>query len=840
MPPSSGYYAAKIRKNALELVVCDLVREKEATCSRLPKDALSSAITGLASVGVVISRGALQQRIKREYLERNVLTSHSHDEGPLPQSIQFEEESISSLSSISDQSPRALNVPPQAAGRPHGSSVGNMKKKEKDEKACVAVIAVEYAAKIAEVNRMSGKKRIPKGWLSELIDRKKKEFGVVKRISRKTIETRRRRGRLNPDHRGTSSPMGQAEEALVQICIQMGKFRQPLSVAEAIASANDLIKNTAVGESVVRFQEERRVCSDETVGTLTRGWWRGFLARHSERIGTKRGERFACNRAEWTNARNIKQMYDVIYDEMIDAGIASMLEIPIFTDRNGNEVAEGEKFGEIQAMVITKPAYLLFADESGFNTSQQKDGNVGGTKFVVECATVPQSTSAHTDHRFTMLPFTSASGEAVCCVMIFQSDTEQVPQLWRTGLDHGPGLVRKEDGSIDIEDNLGEGKSYPGGPKCFYNGKTVQCLTYASKSGGISGLILVQILSEFDKIDLFPRVPGLMPMLVIDGHQSRLDPLFIEYVNNARHRWKVCLGVPYATTLWQVGDASEQNGKAKIEWYREKAHLVKWKTQHNFRCSIDPEDIMPLVNKIFHKSYGNVNANLKAVADRGWYPANRKLLDHPSLHTVEDVPPTLNVEDGMGASILDRMIHHRSRSEGARKAAEKRKRTHDSVMANIRDSRRLTAGILTSNGVHSLDDPDFLGPFRQRQKDRAEKLDKSTKGKRDKVLKSVRAVKGLRDKYGHERTHLFAKCSKDECGAYLQYKKGQGGGGTKDVAMPKDLPERIQRCVEWMARPSPCTSPHESDNEEKVPTRRPKVTRWRQYCALHGTMWSVL
>ena len=110
MPPSSGYYAAKIRKNALELVVCDLVREKEATCSRLPKDALSSAITGLASVGVVISRGALQQRIKREYLERNVLTSHSHDEGPLPQSIQFEEESISSLSSISDQSPRALHA----------------------------------------------------------------------------------------------------------------------------------------------------------------------------------------------------------------------------------------------------------------------------------------------------------------------------------------------------------------------------------------------------------------------------------------------------------------------------------------------------------------------------------------------------------------------------------------------------------------------------------------------------------------------------------------------------------------------------------------------------------
>ena len=48
MPLSSGYYAEKFRENALELVVCDLVREKEATWGQLPKDTLSSAITGLA------------------------------------------------------------------------------------------------------------------------------------------------------------------------------------------------------------------------------------------------------------------------------------------------------------------------------------------------------------------------------------------------------------------------------------------------------------------------------------------------------------------------------------------------------------------------------------------------------------------------------------------------------------------------------------------------------------------------------------------------------------------------------------------------------------------------
>ena len=58
---------------------------------------------------------------------------------------------------------------------------------------------------------------------------------------------------------------------------------------------------------------------------------------------------------------------------------------------------------------------------------------------------------------------------------------------------------------------------------------------------------------------------GKIPVIVIDCHQSRLDPAFIAYINNPAHLWKVCLGVPYATSLWQVGDASEKNGAAKTE-----------------------------------------------------------------------------------------------------------------------------------------------------------------------------------------------------------------------------------------------------------------------------------
>ena len=60
-----------------------------------------------------------------------------------------------------------------------------------------------------------------------------------------------------------------------------------------------------------------------------------------------------------------------------------------------------------------------------------------------------------------------------------------------------------------------------------------------------------------------------------------------------------------------------------------------------------------------------------------------------------------------------------------------------------------------------------------------------------------------------DKTHLFATCNAKECAVYLQYKKLKTNG-----AMPKELEERRQLCKEWLQRPSPTSSPCQSDDEE--------------------------
>ncbi len=160
------------------------------------------------------------------------------------------------------------------------------------------------------------------GYLEWLINEKKKEFGINCSISRRTIINCTQRGALTTNF-GAKSLLEEVEVAFVQICIQMVKIRQPLSCTEAITLMNDMIENTSTKQKLIEFHQSRRLGTDVfEKGKVTTGWWRRFLRRNEDKLVTKRGEKFALNRSDWTTLPNIRQMYEVIYDEMVDASPA--------------------------------------------------------------------------------------------------------------------------------------------------------------------------------------------------------------------------------------------------------------------------------------------------------------------------------------------------------------------------------------------------------------------------------------------------------------------------------------------------------------------------------------
>ena len=143
----------------------------------------------------------------------------------------------------------------------------------------------------------------------------------------------------------------------------------------------------------------------------------------------------------------------------------------------------------------------------------------------------------------------------------------------------------------------------------------------------------MHILATLDHYGVCDRSQGQKPFLLVDGHGSRFQPDFLQYVIDADHEWVVCIGVPYGTALWQVGDSSEQNGSYKMALARAKERLIAKKRSKFMKLTIDYTDVIPIVNYAWAHSFGRVTSNMKAIRDRGWNPLNRNLLLEPKLRS---------------------------------------------------------------------------------------------------------------------------------------------------------------------------------------------------------------
>ena len=309
-------------------------------------------------------------------------------------------------------------------------------------------------------------------------------------------------------------------------------------------------------------------------------------------------------------------MYDDVYAALVDAGNATKSNEPSF-DYNGPFVTHYH---------LTHPQNCLVVDEVGSDTSQKGDGHAGGAKYLCGRGGTPYQQSAMNDKHFTMLGFTALSGEPVLCLIIIAGVQEKFEVECGIDIDAIPVGDPSDDDYFDR--NRGKGKLFPMGPECEFNGVTVPCMVRWSPSGSITSVILRDALATMDHYGLFDRSSGKKPFLLLDGHQSRFELPFMEYVTNPDHPWMVCIGIPYGTSMWQVADSKQQNGSFKIAIGKAKQKLLaKRLDTYMDSPGIYPTDIMSIVNDAWDCSFAVVKSNQTAIADRGWNPLNYCLLD---------------------------------------------------------------------------------------------------------------------------------------------------------------------------------------------------------------------
>jgi hypothetical protein len=167
----------------------------------------------------------------------------------------------------------------------------------------------------------------------------------------------------------------------------------------------------------------------------------------------------------------------------------------------------------------------------------------------------------------------------ILTIKVYLSTAGKRPDLAvEMGFNDFSAMQTNDIGELDPLENFGKGKCCEGGPTCEFRGKEIPTFAQWSDSGGITPTILTNILRYLDSLHIFDRSGGKRPFLLLDGHTSRHSLEFVKYVTDPAHPWCVQIGVPYGTSLWQVADSPEQNGRFKIVWSDEKAKLLqkKW------------------------------------------------------------------------------------------------------------------------------------------------------------------------------------------------------------------------------------------------------------------------
>jgi hypothetical protein len=441
-------------------------------------------------------------------------------------------------------------------------------------------------------------------------------------------------------------------------------------------------------------------------------------------------------------------MYDHVYQLWIERGYAVELEEPEWQDREGNSLdTEAASFGSKVTHRLIHADRILVVDECGDNTNMKKDKKAGNAKFVTGKRDRALVSCASDVCHFTSMCFTNLLGVPVLVVIIIAKAS-----VLSYSEQYGVNLSADRIGNDDHEDNTGPGKLFPGGPTCSLNGVEVPAFVTNSESGGMTSEILAACLKTMDDANVFPRSDGIpKPFVLLDGHGSRFEPLFLDYITDKTHRWEVCLGLPNGTHIWQVGDGKQQNGSFKRQLVKAKHDKVREKMHAHKEAKITKSDIVPLVNKAFPCSFGNMVGNRHAIADRGWNPLNRGCLEAPEVFSTkvaskaqatatttensgdedsssDNMPDSqdttssayqasqtsdailggLNFEHGHSASIFNRIDQDKGRRKGQlesyKEIQENRKKREENGEAVDLMNKRVTAGRLVQMGKYSVND----------------------------------------------------------------------------------------------------------------------------------------
>ena len=537
--------------------------------------------------------------------------------------------------SINPTNPTAATKKKNKGGRPKGSTNPAKRAAIRHKKEAVNHVVVEYnrLQELAKAQNEKSKKRIrvEAGTRAKLVATAKTLYNIKDKkfdVPKNTIQNRIKTTRLEVWQPGEKSPVLMIEVVLKAYILTAFLVECPLNVSETIALMNDLIDGTEHEASLIEWKMKRNMYDPDSP-LLNRAWWRSFKIRNPD-VVAKTGRKYARNRSGHCHYEAFFKMCNQVENGLIKSGNAKKLDEPVHMDLEGNVVEdESQAFGYPVTLDITHPENCFHTDETGATTSGKDDGNKAGEKAVVPAGEIPREQVGIQHHHFTLLPISDFTGRLRFLTVIFTG--KKLKEIMTLGID-----VFAELDEVNWENNFGPGKRYPGLSLFDPEGNEIPVMFAVSKKSSMTGDILHKTFKKMDELGLTfhgEDKDGVYrePLMLIDGHISRLNSGFLVYTNEPDTNWMVILGAPYGTDIWQYHDDTRQNGTFKSAFYDAKSKFVLKKRVNGLPGEVRTDEIVIVLQPAVMESFMRKDIGRRTNAHRGWNPFNRNTLDHPQI-----------------------------------------------------------------------------------------------------------------------------------------------------------------------------------------------------------------
>lgn len=145
-------------------------------------------------------------------------------------------------------------------------------------------------------------------------------------INYETIRSLISANNLKGDCHQKISPLFKIEPLLVDFCCQLSKIGEALIKEAIMELMDDMIRSTRHEVALRDFCEKRRI-KKNSVGTIVgERWYRNFLKRYKHRLRRAKCKIIDINRKSYCTYENFANMYNCVYDKMIEAGVAIKLD----------------------------------------------------------------------------------------------------------------------------------------------------------------------------------------------------------------------------------------------------------------------------------------------------------------------------------------------------------------------------------------------------------------------------------------------------------------------------------------------------------------------------------